>query len=269
MLQLPPLPLADLGAIIQAIIFLAILGSGVVRMFRESKDAQQRGQRPRPKPQPQRRAPDPLEEPQPQVAQARGAGQAPPPQDAIRSEVEEFLRRVQGEPEPKPAPARPKPQPARQPRIEVLDDDSGFDVDDRPRQVARSKRPQTPPKQVQRSSSSKASRKKQKQGIERGESVADHVAEHLKRGAFDERASHLGEELSQTDERLEARLHEKFDHRMGTLSARRQAREAADADKNEYVNSAADNLFDLISTPQGVQQAILLNEILTRPADRW
>lgn len=269
---LPLLPLADLGAIIQAIVFLVILGSGVVKMFRESKEAQQRAGRPRPQPQP-RRAADPLDEPQ--VAQARGGGQAAPPepQDAIRSEVEEFLRRVQGKPDAPPQQA--KQQPKRQPRIEVLDDD-GFGVDPRPRETRRA-----PRKKVHQAESTYAEAEspitapqknkgiQRREGINRGESVAEHVADHMRRGAFEERASHMGEELSQTDERLEARLHEKFDHRMGTLSARRQAREADDAHQKEHVNSVADNLFDLLSTPQGVQQAVLLNEILTRPADRW
>jgi len=270
--QLPLLPLADLGSIIQAIVFLVILGSGVVKMFRESKEVQQRGGRPRPQPQPQkRRAPDPLDEPQ--IAQARGAGQPAPRQDDIRSEVEEFLRRVQGEPDAPPQQARQEPK--RQPRIEVLDED-GFGVDERPRETRRK-----PRKKVHQSDSTYAESEspitapqrgkslQRREGIERGESVAEHVADHMKRGAFEERASHMGEQLSQTDERLEARLHEKFDHRMGTLSARRQAREADDAHKKEHVNSVADNLLDLLSTPQGVQQAVLLNEILTRPADRW
>jgi hypothetical protein len=109
------------------------------------------------------------------------------------------------------------------------------------------------------------------EGIDRGETVAEHVAEHMKRGEFDERVSHLGEELSQTDERLEARLHQKFDHGLGNLAARRRVREAEDLVKRDLDQAPklADSLLDLLSTPQGVQQAVILNEVLSRPTDRW
>lgn len=248
--------LADLEAIIKVIIFLVILGSGFVKMFRESKEVQQQAERRKPRPRPQPAGDVDLE-----MVEARGAGQ-PAPQQAIRSEVEEFLSRVGGDAE------ADQPQRQRQPRIEVLDDaqDSGFDVDERPRQsrsrsLPSQRKPARPPLAEAASTT----------GIERGETVAEHVDQHLKRNEFAERASHLGEQLSQTDERLEARLHKKFDHGLGSLAARREAREADDLAKQgaSTDTSMADSVIQALSTPLGVQQAVIMSEVLTRPTDRW
>jgi hypothetical protein len=266
-----PVLALDLGPIIQAIIFLVILASGVVKMFRESKEAQQRADRAR---QQQPPPPAPGDEdllPRPAAGQA---GQArKPQQEAIRSEVEEFLRRV-GQQVDGDRPARPQqqqPQRRKQPpRIEVLEEQAGFDIQERPKQSHRKQQPQartqTPsPPQLQ-------PLRPMSQGIERGETVAQHVAQHLShQDDFARRATQMGEDLAQTDERLEARLHEKFDHGLGSLAARRQAREAADLVEAGVAGmpTAAENLLELLSTPQGVQQAIIMNEILNRPADRW
>ncbi|MGI9455676.1 MAG: hypothetical protein ACR2NU_03895 [Aeoliella sp.] len=259
MLHLPPLPLGvDMGSIIQAIIFLVILASGVAKMFRDSKEVQkQQPRRPR------------------QVPQQAGAPEAPQPrtpQEAIRLEVEEFLRRAGQDDEPPQREAKqspPKRQPPRRaerrPRIEVLENDGGFDFDDRPKRLVDvpSSRPAeaAPPEPKPRPSA----------GIMSGGTVAGHVAKHLDSTQFAERASQLGEEVSHTDERLEARLQEKFDHGLGTLSARRKAREASDDLLKEAAAapSLAGDLVEMLSSPQGVKQAILMNEILTRPADRW
>lgn len=261
--MLPHLPLIlalDLGPIIQVIFFLVILASGVAKMFRESKEVQRRAdqQRPRPRPRPQPLDDDVRLEP----VDAGAARQRP--QENIRSEVEEFLRRV-GEEDREQRPARQQPRPQqrqrpRQPQIELIEDDSGFDVDNRPRQSHRKQRPLSQP-----DSRPEPARVHQ-------ESVAEHVSEHMKQGEFAERASHLGEVVAHSDERLEARLHQKFDHGLGSLSARREAREAADlATKSAQASptALADSLVELLSTPQGVQQAVILSEVLNRPADRW
>ena len=57
------------------------------------------------------------------------------------------------------------------------------------------------------------------------------------------------------------------------LPPRRLARETEDTarrgqdEANE--NQVAKELVELLTRPNGVQQAILLQEILNRPADRW
>lgn len=255
--------LADLEAIIQAIIFLVILASGAVRMFRESKDVQRRAERRQQRPD---QPPRPDQQRGGQVAEARAAEQRQPPQQDIRSEVEEFLRRVgEGTEDGRQEPKRPRPE--RRPRVEVIEDDTGFEVDERPRQTRqRPPRPKPRPAPVEAAAAATVAER-----IEHAESVAEHVTGHMSRDEFAARAAHLGAELSQTDERLEARLHQKFDHGLGNLSARRLAREAADLEQRglDTAPTLADNLLTLLSTPQGVQQAIILSEVLDRPTDRW
>lgn len=267
-----PVLVADLEAIIKVIIFLVILGSGFVKMFFESKEVQQQGQRRRPRPRPPRDDASDLEledEIELEAVEARAAA-APVPQAAIRSEVEEFLRRVGGDqPDNRRAnrPQRPRP------RIEVLENvvpedgvNGGFDVDQRPKQTRRGKSASGRKRTRATPTETKAAT-----GIERGETVAEHVSQHLKRDDFDKRAQHMGEQLSQTDERLEARLHEKFDHGLGSLAARREAREAADLAKitTEKDAQLADSLVQMLKTPQGVRQAVILSEVFNRPVDRW
>lgn len=269
-----PILAIDLGIIIQAIVFLVILASGVAKMFRESKEVQRRTERQQQQRPPQRPRPEQMEGGRIAEAQeARGARAPEAPQETIRSEVEEFLRRVGQEMDGGQQERRQPQQQARRPRtpqIEVLEGDDGIGVDDRPRQKRRRPEPSRPAP-VAKPPRTIAPAPVTREGIERGESVAQHVAEHLKRGDFDERASHLGEDLAQTDERLEARLHRKFDHGLGSLAARRQAREAEDlALKNvPPPGSLAGDVLNLLSSPQGVQQAIVINEVLKRPIDRW
>ena len=274
-LHLPsPLLAVGLEVVIQAIVFLVILASGVAKMFRESKEVQRRAERQQRVPR--RPRPEPTEEERVAELQQARAGRPPEaPQETIRSEVEEFLRRVGQEMEGGARQEKRRPptgqQPRRrEPRIEVLGDEDGIGVDNRSRQKHR--RPQ-PARQVSDTNRREpiVSTPAARDEIQRGETVAQHVAEHMKRGEFDERASHLGEDLAQTDERLEARLHQKFDHGLGSLAARRMAREAEDlALKNvRPASSQAADVLKLLSSPQGVQQAVIISEVLKRPTDRW
>ena len=255
----PPLPLADLGTIVQAIIFLVFLGAGAVRMFTESKEVQEQEAKKTRRPQPNPREGEAL--------QARGANADPQlggPQESVRLEVEDFLRRAGQAPQEKPRPAK---KIARKPQIELMEDDGGFDY--QPRQASFS--PQIKRTTVQRTTAPRQLSVRPQEGIDSGETVAEHVSSHLKRGKLAEHSSRLGEQVAQADERVEARLHQKFDHTLGDLPARRAQREAADKkrrEKNE-TTSLAEELAAMLATPQGVRQAVILHEVLSRPADRW
>ncbi|MEM6329895.1 MAG: hypothetical protein AAF790_06570, partial [Planctomycetota bacterium] len=105
----------------------------------------------------------------------------------------------------------------------------------------------------------------------RGESVEDHVREHigrLRESQLAENASHLGEQLAQTDERMAARLHEKFDTKLGRLGERASdpSQPAAGATGDGDI---AGSIAEMLANPEGVRNAVLLNEILQRPTDRW
>ncbi len=106
--------------------------------------------------------------------------------DALRGEVEEFLRRAQGKPPKKPAvqKRRPKPQPAK------------------PRRLVPAERP--------------------KPNLRR-EGVSEHVAHHISSSQIAAHAERLGDKLESTHDRVESLLHEKFDHQIGTLQRQSKA----------------------------------------------
>ena len=253
--------LADFVLLIKVLVFFVIAASSIAKMIYEQKQPE------KPQRAPGRRPNlDPMDEP---AGRAQAGGQQP--QQEIRSEVEEFLRRVgQGEQKQQPR-QQPAPQarqnPPRRSQIEMLDD--GVGVDNRPRQSHR--RPTPPPPPPRRQPTPPPAPPRNLTDIDRDHSVAEYVAEHLNEDQFKVRASHLGEDVAQSDERLEARLHETFDHGLGSLSARRQARELADAATKKQQNepNMADTLLAMLSTPAGVQQAVILNEVLRRPDDRF
>jgi hypothetical protein len=103
--------------------------------------------------------------------------------------------------------------------------------------------------------------------------VAEHVTDHLDTTEYADRASHLGEEVGEADERLEEHLHEAFDHKLGTLK-----HEKLGTLKHEDLDPSSDKKSSE-SSPQGLQQllrtksalrnAIILREIIDRPDHRW
>ncbi|QDV72377.1 hypothetical protein [Botrimarina mediterranea] len=178
---------------------------------------------------------------------------AKPVQADLRSEVEEFLRRAaQGD-------AAPPQPPAKKPPLDPFEEP--------PRRQRRQSPPpqQDLPKPVTRRSQSPT----------RAASNLDVQAEspqparrgplrHLPESQLAENAAHLGENISTADDRVEARLHEKFDHRLGTLMNRPGGAEAKVAEPA----SAAARIRKALVTPGGARDAVILSEILRSPADR-
>jgi hypothetical protein len=189
---------------------------------------------------------------QPQGPQA-GAPAGPPNQaDPLRAEVEEFLRRVQG----KPAQEEPIVLQADSPREQRS-----------ARQKQKERRTRSEAEQRRSPLAEPAPRRRLKpQPLEpinlREESVAGHVARHLSTQDIAEQTSHLGEEVSQADENMEAHLQETFSGQLGSL----QHRELAVVDLGPTI---AEEIRELISSPAGMRQMIVANEILRRPIDRW
>ncbi|MEE8451743.1 MAG: hypothetical protein V3R99_07500 [Thermoguttaceae bacterium] len=95
-----------------------------------------------------------------------------------------------------------------------------------------------------------------------GSGVERHVREHLEKEKLTRRSSRLGSEVSQADEKIDQRLHEVFDHDVSEL-AKRSKKTA------ELPSTAAAGLTALFSNAESIRQAIIINEVLTRPVDRW
>jgi hypothetical protein len=223
-----------------AAVILFVIISFVVRMLGKLRDFQP-GQRP-----PQQR---PVPRPGGPPPGARPA--APPARDPMRAEIEEFLQRA-GQ---RPAPGRPQapgqPGPLR-PGV----------APPRPARPARAQEPVELELEV----------------MPEEESVPAHVRQHVSAREFGHLASGVGERLSQVDERVDQRLHEVFDHRVGRLgevpgeSARPALPEEAETPDDRITSlpaTAAAGLAAILASPVGLRQAVLLNEIFQRPEHRW
>lgn len=123
-----------------------------------------------------------------------------------------------------------------------------------------------------------------------GSGVASQVTRDLDSRQFGESARHLGEEVGLADDKMDARLHRKFDHQVGHLrsttaatptvtagqsfdEARHGVAGAAPAGAGDAAAQAAGvsaaEIALLLRTPRNIRHAIIMNEILTRPEERW
>jgi hypothetical protein len=111
-----------------------------------------------------------------------------------------------------------------------------------------------------------------------GRGVAKHVQQHIGGEHFHD-TDRLGETIEQADDRLESRLHDVFDHRVGRLAETKPATElapaalpsgpdaggASDPQTEQAGRLPAAAILDVLRSPQSVRQAIILSEILRRP----
>jgi hypothetical protein len=100
-------------------------------------------------------------------------------------------------------------------------------------------------------------------------SVADQVATHLGDGprTVAWQASQLGKRIITEDEQFDVQLKAKFDHSVGTLSSSRPS--DAPSTPAQASETPAGQIAAMLASPGGVRQAIVLNEVLRRPTDRW
>ncbi len=222
--------LGDLLDNLAPVIFLLLYG--IYQLVMGKAEANKKGPRPR-KP----RRPQPVE-----VADKAAPVDAPPNQaDALRNEVEEFLRRAQGKPpKEKLPPAKPVASGRQRPPKRSAS-----------QQQSRTPRPakQHPPVQA-------------KPAL-RSESVAEHVSRHVGSTQIAQHAEGLGDEVGLADDRMDSRLQEKFGHRLGSVGL--QAKKSVIAP--EKADLAAE-IAKLLRSPEGMRQLIVAQEILRRP-DRW
>jgi hypothetical protein len=270
------LVLADIGDIIGSLVGIVFLVIWVVGQLAGGKKQEK-------PPQAQR----PAQPPQPQAGQPAGRPQAQPAAggDPLRNQVEEFLRRAgqQQKPDqaqpgrdkgPQAAPGKRRRPAAKRDKIEML-------VPDEP--ATQQRKPLSEPFRSMDKSGAAPPRvtsaaAKEREFSQRGgqqtehESVAEHVAEHVGESArsLAEHSAQLGHSVVEADEQFDVQLNSKFDHALGSLSKRhdkRMSEQQAAADS--VTKSPAQQIADMLTNPEGVRQAIILNEILGRPPDRW
>lgn len=100
-----------------------------------------------------------------------------------------------------------------------------------------------------------------------GETVAEHVQAHISTDDIADHARHLGEEVANRDDKVDERIHKKFDHEVGhlNLDSRPSAQDTTTSVTETMVNADAAALFDLLLSPKTVVQSIMISEILKRP----
>jgi hypothetical protein len=208
-----------------------------------------------------------MRQPRPPIGPQPPAGPRPPQQrpqtpKSVKEEIEQFIRRATQQAETSgksPRQAAPPRQlaPARQVA--------------QPRKVA--PLPSSAPAKSQQPIKAQVVRERPVGG-----QVSEHVRKYLDEKEFAQRASSLGGEVAQADDKIEQHLRNVFEHKISHLAGRSGETAIAPAplptgffqDEVPAVSAAAGvGLAALLNNIDNLRQAIVLNEILQRPIDRW
>jgi hypothetical protein len=105
----------------------------------------------------------------------------------------------------------------------------------------------------------------------RGPSGRPATSQFREAAAISQHARQLGAEVDLADDKLEARLHQVFDHTVGNL--KRSTMEAAAESPSQAARDAplpgAVTIAAMLVDPQSLRNAILMAEILRRPEENW
>jgi hypothetical protein len=256
--------LADLGDVLQGlapIIFVILYGIAhlVGSLQQEKKKAP-----PRPRPAPPQNFGGARE------AGGAAGGNQPTLEETLRREVEEFLRRAQGQApqQAKNQPQRPQQRTAPQ-RPSLAQTRSGRQGEQRPKAPTPPRRlVEARPTEPQAPLSAPLSEQQPRPSYAPtplGAGVAQHVAEHLRSTQeLVQHAQHLGADVALADERMQEHLRQRFVHPIGTL-----APVTTSVERRLAGTPAARELRELLARPSGVRQLIIASEILRRPEERW
>ncbi|MEN6405532.1 MAG: hypothetical protein ABFC77_03575 [Thermoguttaceae bacterium] len=111
-----------------------------------------------------------------------------------------------------------------------------------------------------------------------GGQVGQHVEQYLDEPKkFERREASLGEEVTQVDRQIDQHFRQVFDHRISQLAAVPGESAAPSATESseravavvETSSLPAAELLDWLGDPDFLRRAIVLNEILHRPEERW
>jgi hypothetical protein len=187
-------------------------------------------------------------------------------QKGLLDEVEQFLKDARKQMEqqqqrPREQP-RPQPPPRPQPRIQPPPIP----------QQGRKQKQQARNKQKQRPPARPLSESRPLDDVERGTSVEQHVREHLgterfDTSRFDERAGKLSHLQQTIEQDIGAHVRSVFDHQLGTIAGGSTL--GAAPVEAPAGPTPAQQLVAMLRDPQGMRNAILLQEILRPPVDRW
>jgi hypothetical protein len=250
-----PILAVDIGEVLVGLVALIFV---IIRqLFEANKNAGANRAKPPAIPQPQPQNPN--------KAPGPAAGQQA---DPLRAQVEEFLRRA-GRPA-QPNQPRSKSAPASQ--IEVLLTPAEPEQRTMGQPLRQAEWRQTPASVAtppQSAAGTERARNAARNKPRKRKSVAEHVAEQVtsRADSLGAQASKLGQRIAAEDQQFDTKIKAKFDHTVGTLGG---SDGSTSADQTQPSNdSLAGQLAAMLANPNGIQQAVLVNEILHRPSDRW
>jgi len=251
-----PLLAFDLPEIIFGLIALVFV---IIRQLFEANKAAG-ANRPKPGvPQPQRPN-DPKT-----AAPAVAAGQQA---DPLRAQVEEFLRRAGQTPQ-----GQPKPKSGQSSQIEMLvvpsQPNEQRTIGQPLRQAEWRQTPSSSASPQSARGTEKARRASRSGKSGQRQTVAEHVAAQVtsRADSLGAQASRLGQRIAAEDQQFDTQIKAKFDHSVGTLAGSEST--SAVPLVPTSTDSPAAQLAAMLANPVGIQQAVIVNEILRRPSDRW
>jgi hypothetical protein len=262
-------PLADLGDVLQGLVpIIFVVLYGVAHLVGTLQQEKKKLAPPRPRPAP---PPPQAAGPRPAPLAPQGGAKAPTLEDSLRREVEEFLRRAQGQ-----APAQPGQPPRREQRPQPAQRVQPPEQRPAPQRTPLRPADRTTPERPQpfrrvveapRSlpTASLPSSSEPHPPVPLGAGVSQHVASHL--GGTKELVQHaqqLGADVAQADERMQEHLRHRFAHQLGALSPTASAAQTAAAPA-----TLAQELRNMLARPAGMRQLVVASEILRRPEERW
>jgi hypothetical protein len=178
----------------------------------------------------------------------------------IAAGIVQLLNKVNEQAQGK-APQRPRPG---QPGPKGLEDEIGEFL----RRAAQQRRGQAPPTpELAPARRSESIVQAEVVAASGGAEVGEHVRKHLDTTDFNRRESHLADEVTQADEKMDEHLRGVFDHRLGQFAQSPSDTGGVASAESAAMGAAA--IVALLATPQSVRQAIIINEILQRPEQRW
>jgi hypothetical protein len=210
----------------------------------------------------------PQPQPQPQPAMQKPVPAGGQQADQLRSQVEEFLRRAGRLPQGG-QPQRPQqPTPASQ--IDVLLSDASQS----PKRTSlaeslRSRESRSSPKTKPAVADADTRPVRRSVVPKQRETLAERAAvrEASRLSKLPEQPPHLGQRIIEDDEQFDIQLKAKFDHTVGTLAE--SGRNPQSPDVAPTRETPAAQIAAMLANPDGVRQAVIINEILRRPSDRW
>jgi hypothetical protein len=198
--------------------------------------------------------------------------------------IVEMIRRVrQAQPPGGPPRQQPPPRPAAKDVAGEIDEFLRRASQQRTTQQTAAQRPQAVRAQPAKPSAPPAPQPLVAQVVTPapvGGQVTEHVQKYLDTDEFSRRGAQMGGEVaSEVNRDIDQHLHQVFDHSVSQLAAvpgesatppaAFEPPELSEASAIAIPATFATGLTDLLTSPESIRQAVVLNEILQRPESRW